>query len=72
MARVEFGGIARDACLELVPEAAVGDYIVVHVGFAISKVNREEAERSYALLDEMGQLDELQAPLIEEEKTRKR
>jgi hydrogenase expression/formation protein HypC len=54
--RVQFGGITREACLDFVPEAAVGDYVIVHVGFAISLVDREEAERSYALLESMGLL----------------
>lgn len=55
--RVQFGGITREACLDFVPEATVGDYVIVHVGFAISMVDREEAERSYELLQSMGVLD---------------
>jgi hydrogenase expression/formation protein HypC len=55
--RVEFGGITRETCLDFVPEATVGDYVIVHVGFAISVVDREEAERSYELLQSMGVLD---------------
>lgn len=62
MAKVEFGGIVREACLAYTPEAAVGDYIIVHVGFAISKVDEEEAARTYKLLEEMGQLGELETP----------
>ena len=54
------------ACLAIVPEAQTGDYVVVHVGFAISKVNEEEAARTYRLLEEMGQLTELAAPEVEE------
>jgi hydrogenase expression/formation protein HypC len=54
--RVQFGGISREACLDFVPEANVGDYVIVHVGFAISIVDREEAERSYELLRSMGVL----------------
>ena len=49
MGRVQFGGITRETCLDFVPEASVGDYVIVHVGFAISRVDREEAERSYAV-----------------------
>lgn len=64
MAKVQFGGIVRETCLAYVPESVVGDYVVVHVGFAISKVNQEEAERTYRLLEEMGQLSELEAPKI--------
>lgn len=59
MAKVQFGGIAREACLQYVPEAKVGDYVVVHVGFAISRLDEEEAARTYRLLEEMGQLAEL-------------
>jgi hydrogenase expression/formation protein HypC len=58
IARVQFGGITRSAYLNFVPEAAVGDYVMVHVGFAISRVNAEEAARTYELLEEMGLLDE--------------
>jgi hydrogenase expression/formation protein HypC len=56
--RVQFGGIVRQASLDFVPEAEVGDYVMVHVGFAISKVAAEEAERTYQLLEEMGALKE--------------
>ena len=54
--RVQFGGVTRETCLDFVPEATVGDYVIVHVGFAISRVDREEAERSYELLESMGLL----------------
>lgn len=54
--RVQFGGITRETCLDFVPEASVGDFVIVHVGFAISRVDREEAERSYELLESMGLL----------------
>ena len=60
MARVQFGGITREACLEYVPETQVGDYVLVHVGFAISRVDEAEALRTYQLLEEMGQLAELE------------
>jgi len=56
-ARVQFGGILREAYLDFVPEAAVGDYVMVHVGFAISKVDAEEAQRTYRLLEELGLLE---------------
>lgn len=66
--RVQFGGISREACLDFVPEAVVGDYVIVHVGFAISRVDREEAERSYELLESMGVLEsELQTELEQEQ-----
>lgn len=50
MAKVQFGGIVRNACMEYLPEAAVGEYVIVHVGFAISKMDEEEAQRTYELL----------------------
>lgn len=66
MAKVRFGGIVKEACLHYVPDAEVGDYVVVHVGFAISKLNEEEANRTYRLLEELGQLAELEAGTYEE------
>lgn len=56
-ARVQFGGIVRNACLDFVPEAQVGDYVMVHVGFAISRVDAAEAERTYEALEQMGTLE---------------
>lgn len=58
MSRVDFGGVSREACLEYLPEAEVGDYVLVHAGFAISRVDPEEAARTLQLLEELGQLDE--------------
>ena len=56
-ARIQFGGIVRRASLDFVPEAQVGDYVMVHVGYAISRVDAAEAERTYQLLEEMGALE---------------
>jgi len=56
--RVQFGGITRQTFLDFVPEAAPGDYVMVHVGFAISRVDETEAERSYDLLRRLGYLAE--------------
>ena len=56
--QVRFGGIIRQAFLDFVPEAQVGDFVMVHVGFAISRVDAEEAERAYKLLESLGFLDE--------------
>src|ERR1019366_8023793 len=56
-ARVQFGGIVRQVSLDFVPEAGLGDYVMVHVGFAISRVDASEAERTYKLLEEMGALE---------------
>jgi hydrogenase expression/formation protein HypC len=65
MARVQFGGIVREACLEYVPETQPGEYVLVHVGFAISRVDAEEAERTYQALLELDQLSELDSPIVE-------
>lgn len=61
MARVDFGGAVRRACLEHLPEAGLGDYVLVHVGFALSRVDPEEARRTWQLLAELDQLGELEA-----------
>jgi hydrogenase expression/formation protein HypC len=56
-ARVQFGGIVRQVSLSFVPEAGLGDYVMVHVGFAISRVDAAEAERTYKVLEQMGELE---------------
>lgn len=66
MGRVQFGGVTREACLEYVPETQPGDYVLVHVGFAISRVDEAEAEQTYRALSELDQLDELDTPEVEE------
>lgn len=66
MGRVQFGGVMREACLEYVPETQPGDYVLVHVGFAISRVNEAEAEQTYRALAELNQLSELDTPEVEE------
>ena len=58
IAKVQFGGVTRQVYLDFVPEAGVGDYVLVHVGFAVSKVDEAEAKRTYELLEQMGQLEE--------------
>ena len=62
VARVQFGGVTREVYLDFVPEAGVGDYVLVHVGFAVSKVDEAEARRTYELLEQMGALEEEPAP----------
>ncbi len=57
--RVRFGGIVKEVNLAYVPDAAVDDYVIVHVGFAISKVDPDEAARVFEYLKEMGELEEL-------------
>lgn len=60
MGLIDFGGIRREACLAYVrDQVEVGDYVIVHVGFAISRVDEVEAKRTYQALEEMSQLDEL-------------
>lgn len=59
MGKVSFGGITKDVCMAYVPEVEVGNYVVVHVGFAISIVDEEEARRTMEFLREMDDLDEL-------------
>lgn len=56
--QVRFGGVTRQAFLDFVPEAQVGDYVLVHVGFAISRVDADEAQRTYQLLERLGFLEE--------------
>ena len=56
--RVQFGAITRQVALGFVPEAEVGDYVMVHVGFAISKVDADEAQRTYEILEQLGALEE--------------
>jgi hydrogenase expression/formation protein HypC len=60
--KVQFGGITRDAFLDFVPEAGTGDYVMVHVGFAISKVDEEEAAKTYEILEQMGRLEDENGP----------
>jgi hydrogenase expression/formation protein HypC len=59
--RVDFGGIAKDVCLFYVPEAQPGDYVLVHVGFALSRIDEEEARRTLESLRRAGQLAKLEA-----------
>ena len=53
--RVQFGGITREVCLEYQPDSQVGDFVLVHVGFAIATVDAEEAARQWAVLNELGE-----------------
>jgi hydrogenase expression/formation protein HypC len=60
MGKVEFGGIVKEICLAYVPEAQVGDYVLVHVGFAISRIDEEEAREIFSYIEQIGELSELQ------------
>lgn len=62
MGTVSFAGVAKQVCLAYVPDAQVGDYVVVHVGFALSKIGEAEAAEVFAALDAMGELAELSIP----------
>jgi hydrogenase expression/formation protein HypC len=62
MGRVAFGGVVKEVCLAYVPEAGVGDFVVVHAGFAISRIDREAASRVFSYLDEMGATETEGAP----------
>jgi hydrogenase expression/formation protein HypC len=62
MGKASFGGIVKQVCLEYTPEVEMGDYVLVHVGFALSKVDEDVAARTYQLLEEMEQLSELDDP----------
>ncbi len=57
MGKVDFGGVLREACLAYVPEAKIGDYALVHVGFAISLISEKEAMETLALFEEIAQHD---------------
>ena len=54
MAEVDFGGVRKDVCLQYLPDVGIGDYVIVHVGFAISRVDEQEAARTLAVLRAMG------------------
>jgi hydrogenase expression/formation protein HypC len=62
MGRVDFGGVVKRVCLAHVPEVKPGEYVLVHVGFALSRIDEAEAQRVFALLEELGQLSELEDP----------
>ncbi|HWG47148.1 MAG TPA: HypC/HybG/HupF family hydrogenase formation chaperone [Gemmataceae bacterium] len=62
MGKVDFNGIFKRVCLEHVSEAQPGDYVLVHVGFALSRLDADEAGRVFAFLEGMDQLDELKVP----------
>ena len=57
MGSVEFGGVTREVCLEAVPEARVGSYVIVHVGFAINILDEQEAEETLRLLREIASME---------------
>jgi len=62
VAKVEFGGIVKEACLAYTPEVQVGDYVIVHVGFALSRVDEAEAQEIFSYLEQIGQAAEDESP----------
>jgi len=59
MGKINFGGIFKEACLAYVPEAVVGDYVIVHAGFALSRVDEDEAKKVFEYLKQIAELGEL-------------
>jgi hydrogenase expression/formation protein HypC len=62
MGKVDFSGVTKRVCLEHVPEVRLGEYVLVHVGFALSRIDEAEAHRVFEFLNEMNQLEELKEP----------
>lgn len=58
MGRVDFGGVIKEACLVYVPDAQIGDYTIIHVGFALNIIDEAEAQKTLELFDQIGLLDE--------------
>jgi hydrogenase expression/formation protein HypC len=58
MGKIDFGGVVREACLAYVPEIEIGDYTVIHVGFAISQLSAEEAQATLEILRELADIEE--------------
>jgi hydrogenase expression/formation protein HypC len=65
MGKIDFGGVLREACLDYVPEAEMGDYVVVHVGFAISRLSEDEAQETLSLIREIMDIEEELGPEVE-------
>jgi hydrogenase expression/formation protein HypC len=62
MGKVDFSGVSKQVCLEHVPNVQIGQYVLVHVGFALSQIDEAEAQRVFDFLKGMDQLDELDVP----------
>ena len=58
MGKIDFGGVTREACLAYVPEAVIGDYTVIHVGFALHLISEQEAQETLALLQQIADMGE--------------
>jgi hydrogenase expression/formation protein HypC len=66
MGRTNFGGIVKQVCLQYTPDVKIGDYVLVHVGFALGTVDEGEAQRTYRALEELNQLGDLDEPAAPE------
>lgn len=62
MGKIDFSGVVKEASLAYVPEVQIGDYVIVHVGFALGKVDEEEAQKVFAYLKQMDELADLKEP----------
>jgi hydrogenase expression/formation protein HypC len=62
MGKIDFSGVVKEASLAYVPEVNIGDYVIVHVGFALSKVDEDEAQKVFEYLKQIGELDDLKEP----------
>ena len=62
MGKVDFNGVFKRACLEHVPDVRIGDYVLIHVGFALARIDEAEAKQVFDFLEGMNELDELKAP----------
>ncbi|MDT8381085.1 MAG: HypC/HybG/HupF family hydrogenase formation chaperone [Brevefilum sp.] len=65
MAKIDFGGVSREACIEVIPEAKPGDWTIVHAGFALNLLSEDEAQETLDILQEMAELAEEENPLNE-------
>ena len=71
MGKVSFGGVEKNVCLDLVSDVQVGEYVIVHVGFALSKMDEEEAQETLGLLEELESgIDEIEVPSSSKENNR--
>lgn len=68
MGRIDFGGVFREACLEAVPEAKIGDYVIIHAGFALSILSEQEAQET---LNAFAELDQIEAELASDDQINK-
>jgi hydrogenase expression/formation protein HypC len=63
MAKVDFGGVVKQACLETLPSVVVGDFVLIHVGFALARIDEAEARQVFAFLEGMNELGEIELPI---------